>query len=91
MIEHGRILDRFNPANMLVIDTKIHGYRIKSLRRCPACRTDLHTNGKGHFKCMVCGYEDNKDVSKLGALGYRSDHRKHARMLSFKSDSQFKY
>ena len=46
-------------------------YHIASFRPCPVCRRRLSTTGKGKFKCMGCGFEDEQveKVAEIRAAG----------------------
>lgn len=41
----------------------------RSLRRCPVCHVEMHTNNHGYFRCMKCGYSDYRAVEKYRAAG----------------------
>jgi ribosomal protein S27AE len=37
----------------------------RCLRRCPECRSELFTNGKGRFYCQRCDYRQGIDRPTL--------------------------
>ena len=61
------------------LDVKGHGIGrcFHTYRRCPVCRCDMLTDGRGKFLCDYCGYADRRDVAELKRkYGYHGDGRR---------------